>query len=170
MNHESSGKYEYDIFISYAHRDASPYLEGLREDLQALISQLLARDIKIWQDHLMNEDDDPEIVIPSALQQSATLVLLVTPISVTRKWVAKEYQLFKRGVLKMEGLEKRIFPFLVGPIENAHFHNDLMELQDIQIDHDPFLRLMKLRSAQPEYQRQLEQLAREICNVLNQIK
>jgi hypothetical protein len=93
---------EHDVFVSYAHLDNEPmaasecgWVDALAERLQIEVSQRLGtRDFKLWIDHHLdgNHPITPEIL--TAIRQSATLLVVMSPSYLNSLWCRRERTAF----------------------------------------------------------------------------
>lgn len=93
---------EHDVFVSYAHLDNEPiaagqpgWVDALAERLQIEVSQRLGtRDFRLWIDHRLdgNHPITPEIL--SAIRQSATLLVVMSPGYLHSEWCRRERTAF----------------------------------------------------------------------------
>jgi nucleotide-binding universal stress UspA family protein len=94
--------WEHDVFVSYAHLDNIPlspgelgWVDELAEKLQTEVSQRLGtKDFCLWIDRSLdgNHPITPDIV--KAIQQSATLLVIMSPGYLNSEWCAKERTAF----------------------------------------------------------------------------
>jgi hypothetical protein len=93
---------QHDVFVSYAHLDNEPissgqtgWVDALAEKLAIEVSQRLGtRDFALWMDHRLdgNHPITPEIL--GAIQQSATLLVVVSPAYLNSEWCRRERTAF----------------------------------------------------------------------------
>ena len=93
---------QHDVFVSYAHLDNEPiasgqtgWVDALAEKLAVELSQRLGtRDFALWMDHRLdgNHPITPEIL--GAIQQSATLLVVVSPAYLNSEWCRRERTAF----------------------------------------------------------------------------
>jgi len=98
---------QHDIFVSYAHLDNQPispgqagWVDTLAKNLAIEVSQRLGtRDFALWMDHSLdgNRPITPEIL--GAIQQSATLLVVVSPAYLNSEWCRRERTAFL-GLIK----------------------------------------------------------------------
>ena len=91
-----------DLFISYAHVDDAPafgvkWVSTLRQDLHNLLAQKMGRveDFSIWWDEIDlrgNHSVTPEI--RATVQQSATMLLVLSPGYLASQWCLQEKDVF----------------------------------------------------------------------------
>ena len=97
----SDSKPGHDLFISYAHVDDLPlfgtkWVSTLLQDLRNLLAQKMGRlDACIWWDETeLRGNHDVTSEIRTILQQSATLLMVLSPSYVKSKWCMQEKDLF----------------------------------------------------------------------------
>jgi nucleotide-binding universal stress UspA family protein len=93
---------EHDVFVSYAHLDNEPiatnqagWVDALAERLQIEVSQRLGtREFKLWIDRHLdgNHPITPEIL--TAIRQSATLLVVMSPGYLNSEWCRRERTAF----------------------------------------------------------------------------
>jgi hypothetical protein len=108
----------YDIFISYAHVDDEPLpgeSSGWVTTLVAYLKILLARKLgrkehfSLWMDHQLagNVPVTPQIL--SALQKSATIVIILSPGYLASLWCRLEMNSFLQAVKQRVDTGSRVF-------------------------------------------------------------
>ncbi len=118
MNHLTS--YDHDIFISYAHIDNTPIMEGesgwvteFHKTLDALIRQILGDEPKIWRDPKLQGNDYFSDTLVDMLPRTAALVSIISPRYVKSEWYRKELERFSSGAETSGGIrisnKSRIF-------------------------------------------------------------
>jgi hypothetical protein len=93
--------FDNDIFISYAHIDNQPLIEGhqgwvstLHQALAIRLQQLLGSEVKIWRDpHLKGHEYFSDTIVMQ-LPHAAVLVLILSPPYVRSTWCVQELQEF----------------------------------------------------------------------------
>jgi hypothetical protein len=96
----------YDLFISYAHVDDAPvfgvkWVSTLMQDLRNLLAQKMGRNeaFSIWWDAIdLRGNHDVTSEIRTVLQQSATLLMVLSPGYLASKWCMQEKGLFFQGL------------------------------------------------------------------------
>jgi len=93
--------YEHDIFISYAHIDDTPLMDGevgwvseFHRALDALIKQILGEEPAIWRDPKLQGNDYFSDKLVGTLPKAAVLVSIVSPRYVKSEWCLKELETF----------------------------------------------------------------------------
>jgi TIR domain. len=116
--------FEYDIFISYSHKDNEPILEEQRgwvdsfeQTLRVLLHQLLGAEVTIWRDKRQlrgNDYFDEEIL--AQLRRSALFLAIVSPGYLNSQWCRQELAEFCKVAEATNGLRlanrSRIFKVL----------------------------------------------------------
>ncbi len=115
-----SDAFEQDIFISYAHDDDLPLMEGdkgwvseFHQTLEALVRQISGDDIQIWRDPKLQGNDFFADTLEEALPRTAVLVSIVSPRYLKSEWCLRELTCFYKGAQNSGGLrvadKSRIF-------------------------------------------------------------
>jgi hypothetical protein len=97
---DSSGRFKFDIYISYAHEDdavligRNGWVANLRRALEVRLGQLLGRPLKVWMNRELagNAAFAGDDLIP--LTQAAALVAVVSPFYVNSEWALRELEGF----------------------------------------------------------------------------
>ena len=118
-------KYGNDIFISYAHLDDSPIIEGelgwvscFHQSLGAFVAQYLGKKPKIWRDLKLqgNGRFGPEII--DQLKNAALLVSIISPRYLESDWCQQEINAFLEIAKQTQvngSAEKRVFKVVKYP-------------------------------------------------------
>ena len=120
-------RFEYDVFISYAHIDNKPFTreqEGwvtvFDNVLQIMLNQQLGKETKIWRDKRLQGNNDFSAEISDKLPNAATLVSVLTPRYLASDWCTKEIQVFCQLAEAKGGLfvknKGRVFKVMKSPI------------------------------------------------------
>jgi len=171
----------HDLFISYAHVDNAPlfgaeqgWVSALVRDLRNLLAQKMGRAdaFSIWWDKIdLRGDHQITPEIRNKVQQSATLLLILSPGYLTSRWCIQEKDLFFE-VLGGEP-QGRVFVVEMQALDEEHSVPD--ELADIKgyrfwyRDERDRPRTMSIRAPEPqatEYTRKVEDLADDISRRL----
>jgi hypothetical protein len=180
--------FEGDAFISYAHLDNQELVEGrkgwvanLHRALEIRVGQLLGKTPHIWRDPKLQGNDFFAETLVDRLKQVAVLVAVVSPRYIRSEWTRKELTAFWNAAETQGGVrfadKARVFKVLKTPVPVA---NQLPELQGLlgyeffRIDPDSG----KVREldevfgaeAQREFWVKLDDLAHEICALLERIE
>lgn len=186
MNHLTS--FDHDIFISYAHIDDTPIMEGesgwvteFHKSLDALIKQILGDEPKIWRDPKLQGNDYFSDTLVDALPRAALLVSIISPRYVKSQWCIKELERFSSGAEKSGGIrisdKSRIFKVMktLVPQENHPAPLDkLLGYEFFQVD-SATGRPVEFRTefgpeAKRNYLVRLYDLAYEITELLKQLQ
>ncbi|HEX8734117.1 MAG TPA: toll/interleukin-1 receptor domain-containing protein, partial [Pyrinomonadaceae bacterium] len=120
---------EYDVFISYAHRDNQPLLEeasdrgwvsNFDEILSKFLTRELGRDARIWRDRNNRPGDFFGDKIKENLLKSKSFVLVLSPSYVNSDWCRKELDTYlaERKPIRIED-KSCIFPVITKPVEQT---------------------------------------------------
>jgi hypothetical protein len=174
------GRVEKQLFLSYAHRDNQPLLDGQRgwiEDFQRVLKirleQLLGEEPKMWWDHATLHGNDVFAgVIDEGLGRSTILIPIISPSYKNSDWCQKELQAFvaaaeNAGGVRM-GNASRIFKVVKTPIPLEEMPPALQDLLGYEFFRkDPATgRLRELRQdaarIDPDYLQKIDDLAEDI--------
>jgi hypothetical protein len=121
---------DFDIhtFISYAHVDNVPVIEGqqgwvtrFHSTLSAMLTQRMGEQAEIWRDQKLSGNDEFSAEILLKLPRSALLIAILTPRYVRSNWCHREIHEFCEMAEKNGGLviqnKCRVFKILKNPIE-----------------------------------------------------
>lgn len=131
--------FEKDIFISYAHIDNEPLVEGdkgwiseFHRALEVRLAQLLGERPKIWRDTKLDGNHNFNDEIVSQFPKIALLISIITPRYVKSEWCVKELIEFKKASDQNIGLEinnkSRIFKVIKTPVEIDKHPEDIQGL------------------------------------------
>ena len=100
--------YKHDVFISYAHLDneltgGAGRITLFHRDLDTMLSTCLGRPAIIWRDDQLTVDDDFNSAIMDALNNSAVLVIVMSPTFIERDWFQKEFSAFGKAAQERGG-------------------------------------------------------------------
>lgn len=120
--------FEKDVFISYAHIDDDPLIEGMKgwitefhTALEVRISQILGEHPKIWRDSKLQGNDFFSPEIESQFPKLKLMISIVTPRYVKSEWCTKEVDLFSKAAASSGGLvvdnKSRIFKIVKTPVD-----------------------------------------------------
>ncbi len=137
MNHLTC--FDHDIFISYAHIDDTPIMEGesgwvteFHKSLDALVRQILGDEPKIWRDPKLQGNDYFGDTLVDALPKTAVLVSIISPRYVKSEWCLKELQRFSSSAEKSGGIrvsdKSRIFKVMKTLVPQEHHPAPLDQL------------------------------------------
>lgn len=120
---------EYDVFISYAHRDNQPLLQtesdrgwvtNFDDILSNFLTRELGRDARIWRDKSNNPGEFFGDKIRENLLKSKSFVLILSPSYVNSEWCQEELDLYlkERKPIRIED-KSCIFPVIKKPVEET---------------------------------------------------
>lgn len=102
--------FENDIFISYAHIDDQPLVEGQKgwvstfhRALHIRLAQLLGREPRIWRDPKLHGNDIYSDRLVQNLPGVALLVSVVSPRYIRSEWCMRELREFQKATLATGG-------------------------------------------------------------------
>jgi hypothetical protein len=177
-----------DIFISYAHIDDQPMLEGQRgwisqfhRSLEVRMSQLLGQELKIWRDPKLQGSDLFDTALVQQFSNSKVLVSVLTPRYVRSEWCRRELEEFVRltgtqGAATADN-KSRVFKVVKTPVpphdippQLADLFSRLLGFEFYEFDPETG----KLREydetfgavARQRFFERIYDLAHEMCNVL----
>jgi hypothetical protein len=112
--------FDNDIFISYAHIDNQPLIEGqqgwvanFHQSLAIRLQQLLGSKLEIWRDPYLTGHEYISDTIVMQLPHVAVLVLILSPLYVRSEWCIRELREFCQVSVQTGGLriedKSRIF-------------------------------------------------------------
>jgi hypothetical protein len=180
--------FEYDVFISFAHRDnatLSKEQEGwiamLHRALELRLGELLGETPKIWRDPKLQGNDDFNQEIVSNLLSAAVLVSVLSPSFVKSDWCRKELQEFIRAAEKNSGVfirnKSRVFKVIKTPIPLEQHPAEIKGLLGYEFfredphTHRPHEFVNGFgREVEPEYWTRMGDLAYDIRQLLEMIK
>ena len=128
-----------DVFISYAHIDDQPMMEGQRgwisqfhRSLEVRMAQLLGQELKIWRDPKLQGSDLFDEALVRQFSDSKVLVSVLTPRYVRSEWCRRELEEFVRlaatqGSLTTEN-KSRIFKVVKTPVTAQEIPPQLSDL------------------------------------------
>lgn len=180
--------FEKDIFISYAHIDDQPLVEGERgwvsefhRSLEIRLAQLLGYQPTIWRDidldgnHVFNEE------ILAQLPGIAIMVSVISPRYVKSEWCLREVNEFIKATEKNIGLNinnrSRIFKAIKTPVGITQYPPPIQSVLGYEFFRlDPEGKRINEFShifgpeAQRDYWTRLNDIAHDICALLEQMK
>ncbi|MDO8542931.1 MAG: TIR domain-containing protein [Opitutaceae bacterium] len=128
-----------DVFISYAHIDDQPMMEGQRgwisqfhRSLEVRMAQLLGQELKIWRDPKLQGSDLFDEALVQQFSDSKVLVSVLTPRYVRSEWCRRELEEFVRVAAAHGGItaenKSRIFKVVKTPVAAQEIPPPLDEL------------------------------------------
>lgn len=177
-----------DAFISYAHLDNQELVEGrkgwvanLHRALEIRVGQLLGKTPHIWRDPKLQGNDFFAETLVDRLKRVAVLVTVVSPRYIRSEWTRKELVEFWKAAEAQGGVrfadKSRVFKVLKTPVPIANQQPELQGLLGYEFYRiDP--ETGKVREldeifgaeAQREFWLKLDDLAHEICALLERIE
>lgn len=127
--------FENDIFISYAHRDNEPLLEGQKgwvdsfhSVLEKRLRQLLGAETSVWRDFRLQGNERFSDTLEEQVPKVAILVSITSPSYINSEWCNREIKLFHNSMNQTKGIklgnksrifrvEKTFVPFEKYPVE-----------------------------------------------------
>jgi hypothetical protein len=179
--------FDADAFISYAHLDNQELVEGrkgwvanLHRALEIRVGQLLGKTPQIWRDPKLQGNDDFPEALAERLRHVAVLVAIVSPRYIKSEWTRRELSEFVKAAQEQGGLtlhqKARIFKVLKTPVPVPAHPPELQPLLGYEFFRiDP--ETGKVReldevfgeSAQREFWMRLDDLAHEMCALLEEL-
>jgi len=180
--------FEGDAFISYAHLDNIELVQGrkgwvanLHRALEVRVGQLLGKQPQIWRDPKLAGNDFFAETLIERLQRVAALITVISPRYVKSEWTRRELAEFwkaaeRQGNLRL-GERGRIFKILKTPVPLEQHPPELQSLLGYEFFRiDP--ETGKVREldeifgpeAQKEFWIKLDDLAHDICNLLEVVE
>ena len=122
--------FDQDAFISYAHIDNEPLTPGQKgwvsqfhATLQAMLSQRLGENARIWRDDKLNGNDVFSDEIIGQFTKTALLVSILSPRYVRSEWCTRELREFCEAAARTGGItvgnKSRVFKVIKTPFETA---------------------------------------------------
>jgi hypothetical protein len=176
-----------DVFISYAHLDNMPALEGqsgwitdLHQALSVRVSQILGRQLDIWRDPKLNGNDIFPATIEEQLPQTAVLVSVFSPRYVKSEWCTREFVKFCDACSSSGGIavgqKARIFKIVKTPFGEKNepeqmkpLLQNLLGYEFFQIDPQSGKFHEVVPEMKQEYWRRLDDLAQDIAALLGRM-
>lgn len=176
-------RFDYDIFVSYAHIDNEPIIEGesgwiseFHLILEKRLSMLLGEKPRIWRDLKLRGNDRFDDVIAEGFRNSALFVSVLSPRYVKSDYCRKEVgefynQSLAGGTIRVGG-KSRMFRVVKTPVpeqENPQPLDQLLGYEFYHMDPDS-QRIREFSVSSPKYREKylllLDDLAQEIVNTL----
>jgi TIR domain len=179
--------FQHDVFISYAHLDNQPALEGhagwitdFHHALSVRVSQIVGRELDVWRDPKLSGNDMFPQTIKDQLPHTAVLVSVLSPRYVKSTWCTDEFGIFCDACNDAGGIaigdKARIFKVVKTPLSAADepdrmktLLRDLLGYEFYRTDPDSG----KFREFSPEvkqdYWVRLDDLAQDIAALLGKM-
>jgi hypothetical protein len=132
--------YEHDIFVSYAHLDDVPMVEGrgwvsvFVDRLKRMLAQRLGRAeaFSIWMDRrLFGNEPFPDALLQH-ISQSAALIIILSPGYLQSEWCRHEANAFLETIRKRPHADRRVFVVQTQPIERELWPLEFRDLRGYQ--------------------------------------
>ena len=118
--------FETDVFLSYAHLDNQPLMEGQRgwissfqATLEVLVGQQLGSQPNVWRDPKLRGNHEFADELTERLTKVAALVSILSPRYVRSEWCTRELQEFWRACEERAGSrlgkKRRVFKVVKTP-------------------------------------------------------
>lgn len=179
--------FEYDVFISYAHLDNQPLVEGeegwiseLHRVLERRLAMLLGETPRIWRDKELRGNDYFDDVIAKGFHKAALFLSVVTPRYVRSDYCRMEFEEFCRKAQEEGSLavgdRARVMKVLKTPIELGEMPPpmpDLLGYEFFRFDPESG-KLREFRLGSQDYREpflaRLDDLAQEIAEALRMLR
>ena len=112
-----------DVFISYAHEDASS-VDALRKELSALIG---GRALQVWTDRVIEVGDSWETEILKHMERSCVAVFMLSPAFLMSEFIMLTELPFLRRKADAEGSEIIVVPLAPVDLERSEFQASFPE-------------------------------------------
>src|SRR5215831_188045 len=126
--------YEYEVFISYAHRDNMPppdrqygWVTRFDQFLEFFLREWLGKEPRIWRDNMMRGSDVIEETIFAPLPNVAIMIAIVSPNYPGSLWCAEELAEFCRCAIGGTQIanKSRIFKIVKVPLRQGQQLHDV---------------------------------------------
>ncbi|HWB04685.1 MAG TPA: toll/interleukin-1 receptor domain-containing protein [Verrucomicrobiales bacterium] len=177
--------FRHDVFVSYAHNDNEPYVEGDRGWVKNLVKAIRTRvvqklgtaSVDIWMDYQLRGNDSVTTTIESALNQSALLLFVSSRSYLASGWCRNELNGFltESVGVRRRGPEQRLFMVQYDKIDRSELPSSLHDLIGYQFwtetdDHAVTLGYPTPDPNQTTYWSLVNKLAVEIAETLLNLK
>lgn len=181
-------KFENDIFVSYAHIDDQPLVEGQKgwissfhRVLEIRLGQLLGRQPRIWRDPKLQGNDVFADRLVERLPRVAIIASIVSPRYLKSDWCMRELREFQKASAASGGMrignKVRVFKIVKTPVP---IEQQISEFQDVlgyefyTVDPDSGRARELSQTGDPESQRlywaKLDDLAHDMAELLESIE
>jgi nucleotide-binding universal stress UspA family protein len=176
--------YKHDIFVSYAHVDDVPIVEGrgwvstFVDQLRRSLAMRLGRAdaYSIWMDRWLNGNEPFSDALLQNIKQSAALVIILSPGYLASEWCRRESNAFLETIRNKSHADRRVFRrvFIVQirPTDRNDWPQEFTNLVGYQFwqvtDDDTPLTLgfPSLDGRDDEYFSRLERLVRDLVDLM----
>lgn len=174
-----------DIFISYSHIDNQPlsknkegWVSDFHHSLRIRVAELLGKESSVWRDRKIKGNDCFDDAIIARVKNAALMVSVFTPRYVRSDWCTKELIQFCEAAEKSGGLrvldKTRIFKVLKTPVppeQHPEQVRDSIGYEFFRIDpsndHIREFNPVYGDAAEQDFFQKLDDLAQDICQLLN---
>ena len=134
-------KYEWDIFISYAHVDNEPigdekWISSFKKSLDFFLARIIGRKgkVKIWMDDDLGPNTKFGKAIQDAIEKSYLFIPLISNGYIKSKYCQMELETFLKFIEQFDDdINARIFPLRVSKTERRDLHPNIQEINDTRI-------------------------------------
>jgi hypothetical protein len=172
--------YKHDIFVSYAHVDDVPIVEGrgwvstFVDQLRRFLALRLGRAdaYSIWMDKQLIGNEPFSDALMQNIKQSAALVIILSPGYLHSEWCRAESNAFLETIRNKPHAGRRVFVVETQPTDREHWPNEFRNLLGYQFwkksdDTIPLtLGFPSLDGNDKEYFTRLEGLVRNIVDLM----
>jgi hypothetical protein len=128
--------YNHDVFVSYAHIDDEPLVGAQRgwvttliKNLQTVVRQKLgSKDLLIWMDHELAGNQPLSPAIMTALSNTATLLVILSPGYLASEWCHRERQAFLKLVKGRRDAGSQVFVVYCDKLDRSSVPAELADL------------------------------------------
>ncbi len=181
-------KFENDIFVSYAHIDDQPLVEGQKgwissfhRVLEIRLGQLLGRHPRIWRDPKLQGNDIFADRLVERLPRVAILASIVSPRYMKSDWCLRELREFQKASSATGGMrfgnKVRVFKIVKTPVpldQQSGEFQDVLGYEFYMVDPDSGRARELSQTGDPESQRlywaKLDDLAHDMAELLEAIE
>lgn len=181
-------KFENDVFVSYAHIDDQPLIEGQKgwitsfhRVLEIRLGQLLGRHPRIWRDPKLQGNDIFADRLVERLPRVAIIASIVSPRYLKSDWCLRELREFQKASESTGGMrignKVRVFKIVKTPVpleQQAAEFQDVLGYEFYTVDPDSGRARELSQSGDPESQRlywaKLDDLAHDMAELLELIE
>jgi len=177
--------FEEEAFISYAHLDNQPLIEGnpgwvseFHRVLQIRVAQFLGKKPHIWRDPKLQGNDFFADTLVERLRNVAALVAVLSPPYLESKWTLRELTEFWQAAEASTGIrigdKARVFKILKTPLPLDKIPPQLQPLLGYEFFKDDpetgkprELDLMFGAEAQTEFLKRIDDVAKDLCELVH---
>ncbi len=181
-------KFENDIFVSYAHIDDQPLVEGQKgwissfhRVLEIRLGQLLGRHPRIWRDPKLQGNDIFADRLVERLPRVAIIASIVSPRYLKSDWCMRELREFTKASATTGGMrvgnKARVFKIVKTPVpieQQGGELQDMLGYEFFTVDPDSGRARELSQTGDPESQRlywaKLDDLAHDMAELLEAIE